>query len=57
MSYFTAFVLLLLLAGVWALLERNHHRTTDLPHAPYGADAAGDSDLWRVCHDLLASRR
>jgi hypothetical protein len=56
-SYFAAFVFLFLLAGIWVLLERNHHRTAGMPHPPYGADAEGDSDLWRVRHDLDVNRR
>lgn len=46
----------LLLAGVWALLERNHRRTDGLPHLPIGADVAHDADLTRVLHDLDIGR-
>ena len=55
-TYLAAFVFLFLLAAVWMLLERNHHRTTGLPRGPYGTDAAGDTDLWRVRHDLGVTR-
>ena len=55
-TYIAATVFLFLLAGIWVLLERNHHRTAGLPHAPWGADAEGDSDLWRVRHDLGVTR-
>ena len=55
MSYFGAFVFLLLLAGIGILLERNHHRTAALPRAPYGTSPHADSDLWRVLHDLEAT--
>ena len=55
-TYIAAIVFLFLLAGIWMLLERNHHRTAGLPHAPYGADVEGDSDLWRVRHDLDVTR-
>jgi hypothetical protein len=55
MSYLAAFLFLFVLAGTWVLLDRNHHRTADLPHPPYGGDAGGDSDLWRVRHELGAA--
>ena len=55
-TYIAATVFLFLLAGIWVLLERNHHRTAGLPHAPYGTDAASDSDLGRVLHDLGVTR-
>ena len=47
-----AALLLFLLVGIGALLERNHHRTAGLPHLPFGADVDHDADLWRVRHDL-----
>ena len=55
MTYFAAFVFLSLLAGIWVLLERNHRRTSRMPHEPYGARAERDSDLSRVRHDLDAT--
>ena len=55
-TYIATTVLLFLLAGIWVLLERNHHRTAGMPHPPYGADAETDSDLWRVRHDLGVTR-
>jgi hypothetical protein len=55
-TYLAALVFLLLIAGIWALLERNHHRTAGLPHAPLGTDTEGDRDLWRVRHDLDVTR-
>jgi hypothetical protein len=56
-TFIAATVLLFLLAGVGVLLERNHRRTSDLPRAPFGADLEGESDLWRVQHDLDVARR
>jgi hypothetical protein len=55
-TYLAASVFLFLVAGIWVLLERNHSRTAGMPHAPYGTDADGDSDLWRVRHDLGVTR-
>ena len=55
-TYIAALVFLFLIAGIWVLLERNHHRTAGLPRAPFGSDAEGDSDLWRVRHDLGVTR-
>jgi len=55
-TFLAATVLLLLLAGIWMLLERNHHRTDAVPHLPFGADTDRDMDLWRVRHDLDVSR-
>jgi len=51
-TYLAAFVFLFIIAGIWVLLERNHHRTAGMPHAPFGGTAEGDSDLRRVRHDL-----
>jgi hypothetical protein len=51
-TFLAASFLLLLLVGIWALLEHNHHRTGGLPRLPFGADADKDMDLWRVRHDL-----
>jgi hypothetical protein len=57
-SFLAATVLLLLLAGIWVLLERTHRRTAGMPRAPFGADPRRESDLWRVWHDLdVAARR
>ena len=49
-------LLALMLAGVWALLERNHRRTEGMPHLPFGADPTRDADLNRVLHDMDVSR-
>ena len=55
-TYIAALVILSLLAGVWALLERNHRRTAGMTHGAYGGKVEVDSDLWRVRHDLGAAR-
>ncbi len=51
-TFIAASVLLFIVAGIVALLERNHRRTAGLPRAPFGADVEGDADLWRIRHDL-----
>jgi hypothetical protein len=51
-----ASILLFIVVGIVALLERNHRRTAGLPRAPFGADVEGDADLWRVRHDLDFAR-
>ena len=55
-DYIAALVLLTLVAFVWVLLERTHHRTAALPRAPFGADLEGDADLARLRHDLDVGR-
>jgi uncharacterized membrane protein len=55
-TFIAASVLLFIVAGIAALLERNHRRTSDVPRLPFGADASGDMDLWRVRHDLDVMR-
>lgn len=56
-SFLAATVLLLLLAGIWVLLERTHRRTAGMPRAPFGADTRREADLWRVWHDLDVTAR
>ena len=56
-TFIAASVLIGLFAAVIVLLERNHHRTAGMPHAPYGGTGAGDLDLFRVLHDLAARGR
>lgn len=55
-EFLAATVLLVLLLGIWVLLERTHRRTAGLPRMPFGADADRDVDLWRVRHDLDVTR-
>ena len=55
-TYWAITVLLFLLVGIWALLERTHRRTAGMPRLPFGVDADLDSDFGRVRHDLDVSR-
>src|SRR4051812_18639248 len=56
MTFFAVFVLLALIAGIGALLERNSRHHAGEPSAPYGADLDRDVDLWRLRHDLDVAR-
>ena len=56
-TFLAAMLLLLLLGGIWMLLEHNHHRSVGMPRVPFGADTSRDADLWRVRHDLDVSRQ
>jgi hypothetical protein len=55
-NYLALTVLLLILAGLWALLERTHRRAAGLPRLPFGGEADRESDFWRVRHDLDVGR-
>jgi hypothetical protein len=55
-TFIAASVLLIIIVGIAALLERNHRRTAGLPRAPFGSDLEGDVDFWRVQHDLDVAR-
>jgi hypothetical protein len=55
-TFLAATVLLFLLVGIGALLERTHRRTAGMPRLPFGSDADRDIDLWRVRHDLDVTR-
>jgi hypothetical protein len=56
MTLFAAFILIAMIAGIVALLERNARRDAGQPSAPYGSDLERDIDLWRVRHDLDVAR-
>ena len=56
MSIFAAFILIAMIAGIAALLERNNRRNAGQPRTPVGSDLEGDSDLWRLRHDLDVAR-
>jgi hypothetical protein len=56
MTIFAAFILVTMIVGVAALLERNNRHNADRPSAPYGSDLDRDADLWRVRHDLDVAR-
>lgn len=54
-EFIAALFLVTMTAGIAVLLEVNHRRTDGLPRAPFGSDVEGDSDLWRLRHDLDAA--
>ncbi len=51
-TFLTALTLVLLLAGLWLLLEHGRRHAQGMPHLPLGDDPSRDSDLSRVLHDL-----
>jgi hypothetical protein len=55
-TFLAAWVLFLLLVGIAVLLERTHRRAGGMLRLPFGADVDGDSDLWRIWHDLDVTR-
>jgi hypothetical protein len=56
MTLFAASVLVSMIVGIAALLERNDRRNTAAPRVPFGADVSRDTDLWRIRHDLDVAR-
>lgn len=56
-TYLALLVMIVLLGGIWSLLERNHRRTAGWPRTPFGADPRCDVDLLRTQHDLDVGRR
>jgi hypothetical protein len=56
MTIFAALILIAMIAGIVALLERNDRHNAGQPGAPYGSDLDRDSDLWRIRHDLDVAR-
>jgi hypothetical protein len=56
MTIFAALILIAMIAGIAALLERNNRHNAGGPSSPYGSDLDRDIDLWRVRHDLDVAR-
>jgi hypothetical protein len=56
MTIFAALILVAMIAGIAALLERNNRHNAGRLDAPYGSDLERDIDLWRVRHDLDVAR-
>ena len=56
MTIFAALIVLTMIAGIAALLERNARHNAGGPSAPYGSDLDRDADLWRLRHDLDVAR-
>jgi hypothetical protein len=56
MTIFAALILVTMIAGIAALLERNSRHNAGQPNVPFGADVDRESDLWRVRHDLDVAR-
>ncbi len=55
----TIIILLLTALAVWWLwrtLERTHHRTEHLGHAPFGLDLENDRDIIRTLAEIEAAR-
>ena len=56
MTIFAASVLLGMIVGLVALLERNARHNAGQPTVPFGSDLDRDADLWRLRHDLDVAR-
>jgi hypothetical protein len=56
MTIFAALIIVAMIAGIAALLERNNRHNAERLDAPYGSDLERDIDLWRVRHDLDVAR-
>jgi hypothetical protein len=56
MTIFAALIVVAMIAGIAALLERNDRHNAGQPNAPFGSDLERDADLWRVRHDLDVAR-
>jgi hypothetical protein len=56
MTIFAALILIAMIAGIAALLERNNRHNAGLPGLPFGSELDRESDLWRVRHDLDVAR-
>jgi hypothetical protein len=56
MTIFAAFILVSMIVGIAALLERNNRHNAGQPGLPFGSDVERESDLWRVRHDLDVAR-
>jgi hypothetical protein len=56
MTLFAALILIAMVAGIAALLERNNRHNAGQPVVPFGAELDRDADLWRVRHDLDVAR-
>ena len=54
-TFIAASILVGLFVVVLIMIEHTHHRSANMPHAPYGGgEAKSDLDLFRVLHDLSA---
>ena len=56
MTIFAAIVLIAMIAGIAALLERNARHNAGQPGLPFGSEVERESDLWRLRHDLDVAR-
>jgi len=56
MTIFAALILIAMIAGIAALLERNNRHNAGQPALPFGSDVDREADLWRVRHDLDVAR-
>ena len=56
MTIFAALILISMIVGIAAALERNNRHNAGQPTVPYGTDVEREADLWRVRHDLDVAR-